>query len=270
VTGKSDAENPFDLKPGAATGTKFEKLVNLPEKEIQPFMKKSTKFLFVREPYARLFSGYGDKLFSPNTFFWGMIGTYAVRLVRKDADDVSLTCGHNLTFAEFVKYVIHAEENNIKRNGHFSPAYDHCQPCRYNYDIVGKLETIKDDTLYILDRIGQKDLKESLMQNFGSGTVQDTITDQVGWLFGLRKRYNGCMSFYDAQRRMWKKFQMRGIISRDSKYPVTNEQSELVTKEDYTKYVYDGMGNAKYKTIAKKNKAEALIEAYSTVDKKDL
>lgn len=268
VVEKTNIINPSD--PRVLAFAKLDQLKDILDDDVAPFMNMSITFLFVREPFSRLFSGYVDKIFSPNTFFWNMIGKYATKLVREGASETALECGHNLSFREFVKYVIHAETHNVKRNGHFAPSYAHCQPCHYKYDIIGKLETLKQDTLYILDKIRKPKIRETLEQKFRELQVEDTIVDQVGWLFNMRNGYKGCLSFYAAQKRMWKKLQIRGIVSKKSRYPVSRFDSEVITKQDYARYIAQGIGDAANKTIAKINKEEALLEAYSTVDREDL
>lgn len=86
------------------------------------------KFVFVREPYSRLLSAYVDKLFVPDSYF-DKLGTYIVRAFRANASSESLKFGHDVTFAELVKYVIHAESTGRKRDYHFVPAHAQCNMC---------------------------------------------------------------------------------------------------------------------------------------------
>ena len=55
--------------------------------------------MFTREPYGKLLSGYVDKLFAPNPYFWKAIGRLIIRKFRKDPSPESLTCGHDVTFS---------------------------------------------------------------------------------------------------------------------------------------------------------------------------
>lgn len=269
VVGQSKATSPFD--PSVPALKKFDSIASMGDNQARDFMDKSLSFMFVREPYGRLFSGYVDKLFSPNVGFWKLIGAFGISVLRKHASSVALKCGHDLTFSEFVKTVLYAEEHGLKRNGHFTPQYEHCDPCHYSYDVIGTLETLSQDTFYLLDRMGKPNLKKSLEIDFRGQSLNDTIRDQVGMLFRYRKSYHDCgVSFYEAQKRMWKKFQIRGVISKNSKYPIGQDQSETLTKESFTALIYQGIGDAADKNVAKKNKNDALIEAFSTVDKKDM
>jgi hypothetical protein len=56
-----------------------------------------------QEPFERLLSGYADKLYSPNAAYWNFIGRYIVTNFREKPSNLSLECGHDITFEEFVK-----------------------------------------------------------------------------------------------------------------------------------------------------------------------
>ncbi|ESO81926.1 hypothetical protein LOTGIDRAFT_56205, partial [Lottia gigantea] len=116
---------------------------------------ESLKMMFVREPFTRLISGYIDKIFAPNPYFWSVIGKYIIRNFRVNATEKSKKCGHDVTFPEFIKYVIHSEAtNNTARDAHFTPIYDQCKPCEIKYNVVGKMESFLNDTTFIMNNIG--------------------------------------------------------------------------------------------------------------------
>ncbi|KAK7461998.1 hypothetical protein BaRGS_00038580, partial [Batillaria attramentaria] len=108
-----------------------------------------------REPYAKLLSGYVDKLFAPNPFFWSAIGKHIIQNVRPDASPKSLECGHDVTFPEFIKFVLESERTGkFKRDKHFVSSFDQCKPCNITYDIVGKMETFPQDAGLVLAQLG--------------------------------------------------------------------------------------------------------------------
>ncbi|XP_069131641.1 carbohydrate sulfotransferase 11-like [Argopecten irradians] len=267
VVGDIHASSPFDDSVMAFAS--FDSLASVPKDAIEAFMNESLTFMFVREPYGRLLSAYVDKLFSPNLFFWKIYGGFAVDVTRNQS---STRCGHDLTFREFVKTVLYAEEHNIKRNGHFTPSYEHCDPCKYNWKVIGALETLPQDVFYILNRMGRTDLKRSLEKEFREQYLNDTITDQFNWLFEFKKNYaSECnVTLYEAQLRLWKQFQIRGVLTKEIKFPISAEESENLTKEQLKRIVYNAMGNAETRARAKLNKKEAFLEAYATIDAEDL
>ncbi|KAK3103258.1 hypothetical protein FSP39_017885 [Pinctada imbricata] len=268
IAGASDKESPFDIAPVAALGGGVKTFAKRSFDHIISVLQTSTKFVFTRDPYLRLLSGYVDKLFSPNPTFWKSIGTYAIRTHRKDPSVLSKKCGHDLTFAEFVKYFIHSEENNSKRDGHFIPMYDHCRPCQVKYDIIGKMESFEADTLFILDKLGLKELHDRLSVDFRNQTNIDSFKDQSNHVIGSGR--TECLSNYDKQKRMWRKMQIRGTISKHSKFPFTKKKSNSVTSNDYYQALLRAVGDAKDPDIAQKYRMEAVREAYSTVSYNDM
>ncbi|OWF54773.1 Carbohydrate sulfotransferase 13 [Mizuhopecten yessoensis] len=266
VVGEAHAKSPFDSSVIALAT--FDNMTSIPEDMVDRFMKESLTFMFVREPYGRLLSAYVDKLFSPNLYYWKLYGAFGVNVTRNESTE----CGHNLTFREFVKTVLYADEHNEKRDGHFTPSYEHCDPCRYKWQVIGNLDTLPQDIFYILDRIGRTDLMRSLNKDFREQYLNDTILDQFNWLFYFRKSYAiDCnVTFYEAQKRLWKQFQIRGVLTKESEFPLTTEESEGLTKKKLMSVVYNAMGNAEKRSKARKNKAEAFKEAYSTLDREDL
>ncbi|GFO22691.1 carbohydrate sulfotransferase [Plakobranchus ocellatus] len=78
---------------------------NEPVETIDSFLKQSTNFLFVRDPFSRLFSDYVDKLLAPNPEFWDTWGLFALQKHRSDPSEKSQRCEHDVTFAKFLKFV---------------------------------------------------------------------------------------------------------------------------------------------------------------------
>ncbi|OWF40485.1 Carbohydrate sulfotransferase 11 [Mizuhopecten yessoensis] len=188
LAGLSSVHSPYDIKPGSALGGGQETFNNLFFDEIHTIISTYRRFIITRHPFSRLFAGYVDKLFSPNPMFWKGLGAYIVsnfREEKKNKEDIS--CGSDVTFREFVKYIIHSETHNTHRDGHFLPMHDHCRPCQVKYDIIGQIETFVDDTLYIVKSLGFNDLANTLNKTMRISSVTDTIKDQVDILFRFKK-----------------------------------------------------------------------------------
>ena len=62
------------------------------------------------------------------------------------------TGDHNVTFDEFIQYIVH-EGLNGGMDIHWSPQYDVCQPCYVNYDFIGHYETLHRDANHVLRQI---------------------------------------------------------------------------------------------------------------------
>ncbi|XP_069127517.1 carbohydrate sulfotransferase 11-like [Argopecten irradians] len=268
LTGLSSAAHPYDIPPGAALGGGQETLKNIFFDEIHSMISTYRSFIITRHPFYRIFSGYVDKLFSPNPMFWNSLGVYIIENFREEKRKQNIACGSGVTFREFVKYLIHSETHNSRRNGHFLPMFDHCRPCQIKYDVIGKMESFVDDTLYIVKSLGFTDMAFTLNKTMRSGTVSDTIKDQVNILYAYKSSI--CISFYDAQKIMWKKFQIRGVISKHSKFPFSRTQAGNVTQRDYITAVTSAIGDARDKARASQYRQEAFLEAFRSVDKNDM
>ena len=230
---------------------------------------RSFKFLFVREPYGRLFAGYVDKFFSPNTFYWNLVGKYIQTLTR--AEENRTICAHDVTFAEFVHYVIQSEADDKNRDRHFTPQYGHCQPCNIRYDFVGKVETFKTDAKYVVDIINKKS-NNSIAFDGHLKTQYDveSIKDKVHFWFSDMNAMSKCTPKHELFYIMWRTFQTRGILSKKATFPVSRYEADKLTYRKFLHMVLAAYEKYKTDPERKRNKAEAMIEAYSTVSKEDM
>ena len=169
------------------------------------------KFMVVRHPIDRLVSAYIDKLANraTNEFYEHKIGVRVLQRLRPNAPEEVKQSGRGVTFPEFVKYL--TEVHMTDR--HFDTYQDHCHPCLINYDYIGKLETQKTDSNFIITKH---------LSGYGAGTnlhtspqggasmskyqpLFDTVTpemihqfvavyqrdmDMFGYSFTFRNKYN--------------------------------------------------------------------------------
>ena len=267
LIGYRKTNNPFDIR-GIEAHAHFKTLQKVSFDQIHVLLENSTKFLFVREPYARLLSGYVDKLFSPNSLYWRYIGTYVIRYFRNNPTNHSIKCGHDVTFREFIDYFIDSERHNRHRNGHFTPSYDHCRPCQIKYDIIGKLETFRNDTLYILDKLGLESL--IYFPDFNKDTEVDALIDAIDNLYAMRNAVMKCMPFSEALLRIWKKMQIRGILSKDIPFPYSLKSTPFITLADFSQTLLDAHARSGPREQRLKNRENALIEAFQQIDPEQL
>ena len=57
------------------------------------------------------------------------------------------------TFAEFVRYILEQAELGHEPDMHWAPVYSFCNPCQVNINTIAKVETMDEDTEYILQKI---------------------------------------------------------------------------------------------------------------------
>ncbi|XP_059141265.1 carbohydrate sulfotransferase 11-like [Physella acuta] len=265
--------NPYLVPINKALAAKrnvLTQILPLTSPETTAFLNNATSIIFVREPFSRILSGYVDKLFAPNPYFWSQIGKYVVSKFRPEAKRKDLVCGSDVTFEEFISYLIDGElTNSSHRDAHFTPAYDQCKPCHLNYTVVGKMETFQTDVSYTLAQLGFNVSKEKLSQ-WSNDATHDAILDSIVSPFGWRSMVRKCMSWYEGLKRIWRKIQIRGIISMEEKFPWSRDFSERsVTIRMFTDRVKKLHAQTD-KTKLKKQRKEVVIEAFSRIKQEDL
>ncbi|XP_045210838.1 carbohydrate sulfotransferase 14-like [Mercenaria mercenaria] len=230
-----------------------------------------SRFLFVRNPYNRLISGYVDKLLAPNPIYWKAIGVPAIRNTRQKPDLKSIQCGHDLQFHEYVEYVIKAmdpKQKGAKVDGHFDRMTTLCKPCGVNYEFVGKMESFAEDSLELARRLKLSNQTINLLEAEGGrlswlDAVKDTAHQPFDKKF--RKDYIHCISFYEALNRSWKKMQIRGIIGRQN-FPLKESQENTLTEEQFVRLAVE----ARDKSTSEERKQlqrEHFLQMYSKVSK---
>ncbi|CAG2246286.1 CHST11 [Mytilus edulis] len=170
------------------------------------------KVLFVRDPYSRLYSGYIDKLLYPNPHYWNVYGTKIISKYRKNATIESMECGYDVTFAEFVEYVVDTYEYKPRLlEDHFSPIHQHCRPCEIDYKIIGKMETFNDDVNYVFNKLEDDDLKRlSAGHNFNEELLH--IANDLHYYENINKT---CFEEVNVFERVLRTLYLRGFISKD-------------------------------------------------------
>lgn len=127
-----EVQHPFQVSILKGLRQKF---VRPKSKSLSQFKDLDFKFMFVREPYHRILSAYIDKVFAPNPYFWNKFGRLAIKLSRKSANK---RCFHDVTFAEFVRYVVWSDKHDTRVDPHLNKASEMCSPCRMNYTFIGE------------------------------------------------------------------------------------------------------------------------------------
>lgn len=103
--------------------------------------RKYTGMLLARHPIDRLFSAFRDKI------------------VRKSIIVRNLNKGNKKpTFSKFLTYL--AMNSPVTYNRHWKPNWVLCNPCRYKYDYIVKMETFNRDSGSVLRQIGAADLAD--------------------------------------------------------------------------------------------------------------
>ncbi|KAK9980672.1 hypothetical protein ABG768_000263 [Culter alburnus] len=123
-------------------------------------LKNYTKFLFVRDPFVRLISAFRDKFAKPDEYFYRKYGStmlqrYANISTPPDSAQDAFAAGIRLSFTHFIQCLLDPQTEKEKPfNEHWQQMYRLCHPCQIDYDFVGKLETLDEDTEHLLKILG--------------------------------------------------------------------------------------------------------------------
>lgn len=115
----------------------------------------------VRHPMERLLSAYRNKFESSKgsaEMFHKQYGRVIIKAFRPNATIESLVRGHDVTFLEFVQYLLNPTMSlsfNKKEswNEHWEPMNGICNPCTVSYDYIGHFENLVEESNMILDKI---------------------------------------------------------------------------------------------------------------------
>ncbi|XP_072028846.1 carbohydrate sulfotransferase 11-like [Amphiura filiformis] len=128
-----------------------------PGKQLENRLKNYRKFMFVRHPLSRIVSAYKNKYADLSVFRVAPreLRQYALRIMkkyRKKPTKRELTTGENITWSEWLQYIADPTEQK-KFDRHWKEMYKLCSPCAVDYDYIGKLENIKEEADFIMDKL---------------------------------------------------------------------------------------------------------------------
>lgn len=148
LTGKwKKGTDPLEIPSSLPHTTKmFTHFNALNETERQEVFTDYTKFVFVRHPFERLLSAYRNKLEGNSTnsgYFHRRIGRRIVKALRVDPSNHSLEYGDDVTFEEFVQFLLKPEISliNSHYNEHWEPISKLCNPCVMKYNVIGNIKS---------------------------------------------------------------------------------------------------------------------------------
>ncbi|KAH3775394.1 hypothetical protein DPMN_176796 [Dreissena polymorpha] len=232
----------------------------------------SISFIFVRDPYSRLYSAYVDKLYMANRGFWVRHGTKVVAMIRKNPSKESQFLGHDVTFLEFIQFILLQYRKRERINIHFAPMHTQCNGCAVPYSFIGHMETFSSDAEFLLNEWRtQFDNFSIRFYDFEAESGIDTSQDTIYRLYSIKKRITEVQyPFYNILLRGWCFLQLRGYISKETPFPFNESQALTVTREDYMHAVRQALAGRSNITKVKLQRTEALVQAYQSVPIDDM
>ncbi|XP_013201224.2 carbohydrate sulfotransferase 11 [Amyelois transitella] len=136
----------------------FKNLSMVSPEERNFLLENYHKMIIVRNPFERLLSAYRNKLEGETLtakYFQERVGRRIIKAYRENPTNESLELGNDVTFKEFALFLTSKLEEmaDVASNEHWQPITDLCHPCLVKYTLVGKYETLTDDTLLALHTI---------------------------------------------------------------------------------------------------------------------
>lgn len=261
---KLDLGTEVDNSNSSNDGTNITRVENLSDVQfynIHHIFQTSKNFMFVSDPYARLFSVFIDNLFIPNSDFWSNFGVDAIRKFRSNASLTSLGCGHDVTFKEFLELVLHLAEEKQFRDENFEPMNEICKPCRIHYDFIGKLETLERDVSSVIELANMASSTINLQGEY----VVDQITNYVKNIFLEIKYVDDCITITESLKRTWKALQFKGFIQQHINLNASGSESDIMEDEILREFMQAkddyGVNFRHY------YRNDDMVDAYSTIPK---
>ena len=159
MSGQMNTTDPKDLNTSAVhhelRRRYLRRLISYTPDEIEYRLRHYFKVMFVRHPFERLLSAYINKFGTRyNAYFSERFGRTIVRRYRKNPSAQSLERGDDVTFNEFILYILDPLTTQSESfNGHWQLYNELCIPCVVKYSYVGKYETLSQDAENVLRKL---------------------------------------------------------------------------------------------------------------------
>ena len=154
----SSASEPMDVDMSNLKGIKG--LSDLSPAEVRERISNYWKFVFVINPFERLYTIYLEYFNTTSRnalYFQNRYGVSIIRKFRDKPQKESLLTGNDVTFHEFIQYVIYLWENKGEYHSSWRPISELCLPCTLKYDFIGHVSTFTQDSQVVLRGIYRTD-----------------------------------------------------------------------------------------------------------------
>jgi hypothetical protein len=160
-----------------------------------------------------------------------------------------------VTFDEFVRSVIHSHETQTIGDASVLPQHDHCDLSHTHYDFIGHMETLHEDTHFLVQAL-------HLPVNYTAPDTKTIMEESAAAAFRNATQLAGCADSVDIGRRLWRAWQIQGLVSIQSNFHF--DTNHISNTTDLQKAILASALSSSTSNTATQ-KSEALAEAFSTV-----
>ena len=189
-------------------------------KSIDKVIKEQSRTILVsRDPFSRLFSAYIDKSF----LFLMTKLNFIIRDIPNEEITTKKSCPTDLTFEDFLDWIITTGKGGKSLNSHWAPIFSLCLPCAVNSFILVKQETFGQDVEYALKKVGvEKEKLDYIAQALHDHRAELSLPGIIDTLFIKTNNSvtRNCLDYMKYSRRIWISLQIQGFIDEHAKFPV--------------------------------------------------
>ncbi|UYG01955.1 sulfotransferase family protein [Halomonas sp. LR3S48] len=190
----------------------WKKVLNVNDKQVSPHLSpyqlseeifnstinshKVKKVTFVRNPYSRLLSCYLHRIVGQKN---SRSAKWLARYMKRS--DIS-----NLSFEEFITVI--CSQNSFDMESHWRVQYDEALCSYFNFNFIGKQETLKKDVKLMLDLLYEEherpkafeDINESPMSTGATNKLREYYTDAL--MSKVVDRYKNDFHFFGYEEEL--------------------------------------------------------------------
>lgn len=126
------------------------------------------------------------------------------------------------------------------------------------------MESFTQDTFDLLDQLNATSVRKSLEKSMSQLARDDAISDSIISPFMWRRHIAKCMTWHEALLRIWRKMQIRGLISFNIKFPLNPEESSKISRQAMIRLATDASRKSSVDQL-KLQKRQSFIEMYRSV-----
>jgi hypothetical protein len=125
------------------------------------------------------------------------------------------------------------------------------------------METFANDTFYILEKLNLTQYVPHL-QNFQKQSALDAIYDASQAYIAFRDKASLCLKYDQSLKRVWRKLQIRGLISDQIKFPFSVNDAKYISNSEFSSKLIEAHKQSQ-KYDLKTLKRNYLIDAYNMI-----